>query len=120
MKQINVVDIINSPVLLAAEKGELLFDVIKKHMKAKTKEKIKLNFKGYKFLSSTFLNNAIGQLCIEMNLDEKAFNEKFNIIGLNEDDLEDLYLVISNAQFRKRLIEDKVNVKEFYASFMNY
>jgi cytochrome b involved in lipid metabolism len=118
MKEINVIDLLNSPVLLAAEKGELLYEEIKKHSKSKVK--VPVNFKGYKFLSSTFLNNAFGQLCIDLNLDEKSFFEKVKVVGLNEDDTDDLNMVISNAQFRKKLIEDKINVQEFYSSFMSY
>lgn len=120
MKNIIVVDLLKSPVLLSAEKGELLFEAIKKALKSKTKGKVVINFEGYRFMSSTFLNNAFGQLCIDLNFSEKNIKDKLEISGLNSDDEDDLELAVSNAQLRKRLIEDNVNVQEFYASFMNY
>ncbi len=107
---IKVVNLLNSPCLLASEKGVSLSEEIKINL-AKY-NKVKVDFSGYKFISSTFLNNAFGQLCIELSMSKEEFNENIFIIGLDEDDEDEIELTIENAQMKRKLIDKDIDFKE--------
>lgn len=115
-----VVEIVNNPVLLASDKGDKLYRHIKKALGAKPFKEITLDFEGYKFLSSTFLNHAFGQLCIDLKISEKQFFNKIKFVKLDEDDLEEVTLSVLNAQLRRGIIRKGHDEKKFYASIAAY
>ncbi len=114
-----VADFLNSPVLLAPEKGDKLYKTLADSI-AKHKEKIELDFEGYKFLSSTFLNHAFGQLCIDLNLTEEQFFNKISFVNISEDDLDEVKLCVLNAQMRRALRGKGYNENEFYSKLAAY
>lgn len=115
-----VVEILNSPVLLASDKGDKLYRHIKKAIGAKPFKEITLDFLGAKFLSSTFLNHAFGQLCIDLKISEKQFFNKIKFVNLDEDDLDEIKLCVLNAQMRRDIIKRGYDEKKFYASIAAY
>ncbi len=115
MNTIKVTKLLDNPVLIAHEKGEELCRKIKAGIERFGN--VKVEFSGYEFLSSAFLNKAFGQLCIDLDLSAREFAEKVEITNLSEDDLDDLALAIDNAQFRRKLINQGVkNLREYFAS----
>ena len=115
MNTIRVVKLFDDPVLLAPEKGEELCSRIKAAIKRFGSAKV--DFSGYKFLSTSFLNRAFGQLCIDMDIDADEFQKKVEISNLSEDDMDDLELAIDNAQFRRKLINQGVkDLGEYFAT----
>ena len=115
MNTIKVIKLFDNPVLLAPEKGEELCKKIKAGLKKF--DTVKVDFSGYEFLSSAFLNRAFGQLCIDLDLGAEAFDKKVKILNMTEDDTDDLALAIDNAQFRRKLIKQGVtDIGEYFAS----
>lgn len=115
MNTIRVTRLFDNPVLLAPEKGEELCKKIRAGLKKF--DTVKVDFAGYEFLSSAFLNRAFGQLCIDLDMSMQEFEKKVEILNLNEDDTEDLALAIDNAQFRRKLIKQGVtDIGEYFAS----
>ena len=115
MNTIKVTKLFDNPVLLAPEKGEELCNKIKAALKKF--DTVKVDFSGYEFLSSAFLNRAFGQLCIDLDMSAEKFERKVKILNLSEDDTEDLALAIDNAQFRRKLIKQGVkDIGEYFAS----
>jgi len=114
MRTIRVVDYLGTPCLLAPEKGETLAAELKIELQAQNH--IQVDFSGYEFLSSAFLNHAFGQLCIDLNWDTKTFRQRVLITNMEEDDLEDLELAIDNAQTRRGLILRGENPDQYYSS----
>lgn len=117
---IKVVEILNSPVLLASDKGDKLYKLIKKTLGAKPFKEITLDFDGAKFLSSTFLNHAFGQLCIDLKISEKQFFSKIKFVNLDEDDFDEVKLCVLNAQMRRDIIKKGHDEQKIYASIAAY
>jgi|GEM_PF-2226138 hypothetical protein len=117
--KLKVVDLAGSPVLLASEKGDRLYLILEQKL-SDTGEKIELDFEGYKFISSTFLNHALGQLCIDKNLNEEQFFNKISILNLSEDELDEVKLCVANAQMRRAIREKGFNENEFYSNLSLY
>ena len=113
MKPINVVELVGNPCLLAPDKGTSLLQSINDGLK-KTNSVV-VDFTGYEFLSSTFLNHSFGQLCIDNDWDETTFKAKVLIKGLEEDDLDDVALTIHNAQVRRSLIRKNISPADYYS-----
>src|SRR5690349_3104989 len=102
MRTVQVIALLNGdPVLLAPDKGTRVKDEVKAQLEAGNK--VVLDFTGYKFISSTFLNHLFGQLILEMSMSAEALREKVEILGLSEDDREDVELTLYNAQQRQDL-----------------
>lgn len=116
MKNIIVVRLLETPCLLAPEKGKLLADEIRKALASS--KSVSVDFADYEFLSSAFLNHAFGQLCIDLDWHADVFHQKVQIVGLDEDDADELELAIDNAQTRRSLIKRGINPKEYYASLI--
>lgn len=114
MRTIPVVDTLGTPCLLASEKGTLLGEEIKQILQ--TQPAVRVDFTGYEFLSTAFLNHALGQLCIDLNWDAKTFHDNVHIANMGEDDLEDLELAIDNAQTRRGLLLRGVDPDQYYSS----
>jgi len=114
MKTIKILDITENPCLLAPEKAVKVAEKIKKYLQ--NGETVQVDFSGYEFLSSSFLNRAIGQIIIDMDLDKKNFKYSVKIAGLQDDDVDDIYLAIDNADLRRKLLKKGVSPEEYYTS----
>jgi hypothetical protein len=114
MKTIKVVEVVGNPCLLAPDKGALLASEIQRALRRSPK--VHVDFSGYEFLSSSFLNQAFGQLCLDLDWDTKAFFRKVKITGLQEDDLDELELAIDNAQTRRALVKKGITPQEYFSA----
>jgi hypothetical protein len=114
MKTIKVVEVVGNPCLLAPDKGAQLASEIRKALRKASK--VGVDFSGYEFLSSSFLNQAFGQLCLDLDWDNRAFFRKVKITGLQEDDLEELELAVDNAQTRRALVKKGISPQEYFSA----
>ncbi|MES2764463.1 MAG: STAS-like domain-containing protein [Bacteroidota bacterium] len=117
MRNINVIELLDSPVLLAPDKGLHLLSEIEKQIK--NLGKIKLDFSGYQFLSSTFLNHSFGKYCLNNELSKSKFFERIEIVGLSDDDLEEVEDVVYNAEMKWKLIRKGHNPDNFPSRFVS-
>ena len=115
MKKISVVEKLDTPVLLSTDKGKSLFYILLDELKHQ--ETLVLDFSGYEYISTTFLNNSIGDLVVTNNWDFETLNKHLNISGLSEDDLEALKLSVNNSKFKKSLIDKGLNPEEIYSNY---
>lgn len=115
MKTLKVVNLWGNPCLLAPEKGDQLLAEIKNSFGLLSRS-VEVDFSGYEFLSSAFLNRAFGQLCIDEKWTREKFHEKVKIKGLEEDDKEELELAIDNAAARLSLLKQGINPEEYFAA----
>lgn len=115
MKKISVVEELETSVLLSTDKGKSLFYLIVEELKKI--EKIVLDFSSYEYISTTFLNNSFGDLVVTYNWDFATLKKYIEIIGLSEDDLDSLELSVSNARFKKNLIDKGLNPEEIYSNY---
>ncbi len=116
MKKILVVEALETSVLLSSDKGKSLFYIIVEELK--NHKKIILDFSGYEFISTTFLNNSFGDLIVTYNWDNESLKQHIDIVGLSEDDLDDLHLAVSNAKYRKDLIDKGLSPQEIYETYI--
>lgn len=114
MKTIKVTEVVRNPCLLAPDKGAQLASEIRKALRRSPK--VEVDFSGYEFLSSSFLNQAFGQLCLDLDWDAKAFFRKLKITGLQEDDLDELELAIDNAQTRRTLVKKGISPQQYFST----
>lgn len=114
MQTIKVCEYLNTTHLLSPDKGKVLRDVILK--KLANLDKVTIDFEGYEYLSSSFLNEAIGNIIIEQKLSSKNFKERILWKNLSKDDEIDLLLAIENAETRLELVKKKIDPDEFYRS----
>ena len=117
MKKISVVDVLATPVLLSTEKGKTLFSVIIDELK--NNDTITLDFAGYNFISTSFFNNSFGDLIVHYDWDLNSLLKHIKIIGLSEDDFDDLKLSIANARYRKDLMDKGLNPEEIYSTYIS-
>lgn len=94
--------------------GRPLASEIKKHLQSQ--HRVNVDFGGYEFLSSAFLNHAFGQICIDLNWDAETFRQHISIANMDEDNLEELQLAIDNAQTRRVLILRGMSPDKYYSS----
>ncbi|MBU0559950.1 MAG: STAS-like domain-containing protein [Bacteroidetes bacterium] len=125
MKTISVVSLLGTTALLTAEKGIELFEKIIELLKAHHEsspplEKFILNFEGYEYVSSTFMNRSFGRLCVDKDWTVAKMKQHFFIENLIEDDMEDLELSILNARERSKLLAKGIDLRKHYASVYNY
>jgi hypothetical protein len=116
MTKICVVGLIGNPCLLASEKGDQLANELKRVLQAR--QFVEVDFSGYEFLSSAFLNHAFGRVTVDLSLDTRTFNELIKIKGLDEDDMDEVQLAVANAQTRRTLLNNGVNPDEYYATHL--
>lgn len=114
MKKLQVVAFLGTPCLLVSEKGDVLAAEVRHQLDSNGQ--VNVDFGGYEFLSSAFLNHAFGQLCIDMNLDVPLFHNRIRVSGLQEDDAEELELALDNAQTRRTLLMKGTNPDQFFSS----
>ncbi len=117
MKSIKVVDLLGTPCLLAPELGQSLAARIKDSL-GLFSSSVKVDFEGYQFLSSAFLNHAFGQICIDEDWDTPKFEKKVSVVGLQEDDLDEMRLAVDNAQARRNMIRQGISPETYYSAHL--
>lgn len=112
MKTLKVIEVVGSAVLLHSDKG----DHLKKAMQEALREtsQIAIDFAGYQFLSTMFLNFSFGALCLENDWSREEFFGHITIQNLAEDDGDDVELSLRNAQQRRELRKNNIDTAEFY------
>lgn len=118
MATIKVIELIGDGSLLASDKGIRLYNAIRDQLKAG--HKVEVDFTGYEYLSSTFLNHSLGQITIDFGMDPKKFSERIDVVGLNEDDISDAQLSVQNADHRRRLLEKGIDPQTYYSTHVSY
>ncbi|MFA5834639.1 MAG: STAS-like domain-containing protein [Bacteroidota bacterium] len=113
MKTIKVVSLVGNPCLLSPDKGTSLYQSINDGLQEASP--VVVDFAGYEFLSSTFLNHSFGQLCIDNDWDDTAFKEKVSIVGMEEDDVDEVAITVHNAQLRRTLKLQHISPAEYYS-----
>lgn len=98
MHTINVAESLVTPCFLAAEMGEMLFQLIQQELALH--EEIEIDFSGYNYVSETFLYHSLGKVCLVNKLDDAAFTRKIRITNLEEDDREELDEVLDNVRIQ--------------------
>lgn len=111
MNTIRVVELLGTPCLLAPERGIQLAAEIKKSIGFLSR--VEVDFTGYEFMSSAFLNNSFGQICLDEGWDSEKLHKKVKIKGLDEDDLDEFALAIDNAQSRRVLLRQGINSEQY-------
>jgi hypothetical protein len=114
MNTISVVGLIGTPCLLAHEKGEQLRYELEKHLQLSGT--VVVDFTGYEFISSTFLNHSFGQLCIDSKWGRKEFLAHIKIMGISDDDTEEVDLAISNAEMRMSMMGKNIFPEDYLSS----
>lgn len=64
-----------------------------------------VDFDGYRYLSSMFINQAFGRLAVDENLDQAEFFRRLELLNLSDDDLDKVKLSLVNAMNRRRLMQ---------------
>ncbi len=119
MNTIKVVEFLNNSNLLSSTKANLLYKQMLKYLN--NSESLILDFSDYTSISSSFLNSTIGQLIIEKQLDSKEKLFKIvKIIGLSEDDMDNLILTVQNAIFKNNLLSQGQNIEDIYSNYITY
>jgi len=118
MPIINVTELLQSTSLLTAEKGRELYNEIVNKLALYTK--LTIDFTDYDFLSTSFLNNSFGQLALDKGWNYQKMRSILDIIGLDEDDLDEVDLAVFNAMSKRSLMEKGIDVQEFYAKHLAY
>ena len=119
MQKINVTSILGTTTLLSAEKGLKLLKEILKTFKLGAK-KIVVDFNNYNFISSTFINQSFGKLCIMKEWDLEEFKRKVEIVNLDDDDYEDIILSILNAEHRMKAMTKSLDTEEYFNTVYTY
>lgn len=120
MRTINVVDMLRTTALLTSEKGIELYNEILNCLNTGQNERLRLDFKDYEYISSTFLNRSFGKLCVIKNWNFEEMKKNLIILNLSEDDMEDVELAILNANEREKLISKGIDLSQHYSSVYNY
>ncbi|MBI3125958.1 MAG: STAS-like domain-containing protein [Ignavibacteriales bacterium] len=118
MSKISVVNLLGSSALLSAEKGISLFQEITKSLNSSSV--LTLDFTGYEYISSTFINRSFGKLSVEKNWTFEDLKKNISFVNLNSDDLDDIELAVINAHERAVLLEKGVNLQQHYSTVYNY
>ncbi len=117
MKTINVVSLLGTTGLLSSVKGEHLLNKILEYLDD-SGNKVVIDFAGYEFFSSTFLNHSFGELVIRKNWSLQDFKSNLEIVNLSEDDYSDMELSIFNAIQRKKMIDKGQKPEDVYNHYM--
>lgn len=105
MDNLVVKDIIKSPIAVATDSGDLVYNEIAEQLKQK--KELSLDFDGISILTTAFLNAAIGQLYSNESFSSKFLNDHLKIINVQDDDKPLFSIVIQRAK------EYFVNKKDF-------
>ncbi len=102
MKRLSVKDIINSPLAVSTEKGEMVFKTINSHLQ--NNEKVIIDFKGIDLMITAFLNAAIGKLYGNKSYSSQFLNDHIKLDNIEKEDISLFKDVIERA---KEYFEDK-------------
>jgi hypothetical protein len=98
MHTINVAETLVTPCFLAAEMGEMLFQLIQQELTMHNE--IEIDFSGYHYVSETFLYHSLGKVCLVNKFDEAAFKRKIHVTNFEVDDWEELEEVLDNVRIQ--------------------
>lgn len=84
MNKLIVKDIINSPLAVSTEKGEMVFQAIDNHLRKN--EKVVIDFKGIDLMITAFLNAAIGKLYGNKNYTSEFLNQHIDLENVASED----------------------------------
>jgi len=107
MKRLTVKDIINSPLAVSTEKGEMVFKTINSHLQKN--EKVIVDFKGIDLMITAFLNAAIGKLYGNKSYSSQFLNDHIKLDHIEKEDISLFKDVIERAKeyFENKEIFDK-------------
>ncbi|MFA6977869.1 MAG: STAS-like domain-containing protein [Ignavibacteriaceae bacterium] len=112
MKIIKVIFALETAHLLTAEKGSAFLQLVKSELNSE--DIVELDFAGYEFISSSFINRAFGDICLEKGWDVKDFYSKVKFTNIDKDDIDDIELAIFNAKHRRELMDSGKNLSDYY------
>jgi hypothetical protein len=112
MKRLNVIEVVGSPVLLNSDKGDQLKEAMQNALHEASH--ITVDFEGYQFLSTMFLNFSVGRLCLEHDWGRVEFQQHVTILNLADDDWSDVELAFDNVQKRRELSQNNIDITEYY------
>ncbi|MEE9432519.1 MAG: STAS-like domain-containing protein [Melioribacteraceae bacterium] len=119
MNTIKVVDFLNSSNLLSSSKANTLYSYILEQLEKF--DSITLDFSGYESISSIFLNYTLGNLIVDKKINSKEqLFDIVNIVGLSDDDREEVILSVQNAIFKNNLLLEGKNIEDIYSSYLTY
>lgn len=95
VKKISILEIVGTPIWVAAPDGQKVFNEISPVLIAG--KKIKLSFKGRERVITAFLNVVIGQLYAG-RIPEETVENNLTYVDLGDGDQEKIDLVIENAK----------------------
>jgi hypothetical protein len=110
---LNPVNLLGTPFLITPGEAEQVRREIEK-----STDRVVVDFDGYQFLSSTFLNHAFGQLCINNGWSAETFYDAVKVEDLQEDDIDKFQLTIENAEMRLGMIRKGIDLVEFFATHL--
>lgn len=96
MKRLTVKDIINSPLAVSTEKGEMVFKTINSHLQKN--EKVIVDFKGIDLMITAFLNAAIGKLYGNKSYSSQFLNDHIKLDNIEKEDISLFKDVIERAK----------------------
>lgn len=92
--EVIIKDVIQSETAISPRTGEILFNYLDRVLSSG--EKIILNFQGIEYLTTAFLNVAIGQLYHKYRPDQ--LNDSITLVNLQREDISLFKKVISRAK----------------------
>jgi hypothetical protein len=112
MSKIKVCEFLNTSHLLSPDRGKVLKEEIERLLL--DNEQVNLDFRGYEYISSSFLNESFGKLIIEKEWTLENFQEKITWKNISEDDETDFLIALNNAETRLNLIKNNIDPEKFY------
>ncbi len=116
MKSISVVETMGTRELLSPDLGHRLYELIRDALRKN--DSVHVDFATYEFLSSSFLNRSLGQISMDFDLDQERFDRRIQIVGLEKDDIDDVRLCVQNAVMRKKLLDKKIDLNQYYSTHL--
>lgn len=95
MKRINIIDVVGNPNWIPTELGLKVFEAI--HPLIQSGEGVELSFAGETFVTTAFLNAAIGRL-YNGDFTDDYLSQTFHPVDTTESDREKLTRVVANAK----------------------
>ena len=112
MLSIKVCDFLKTSHLLSPDNGKKLRENVVEGLS--TNDSVELDFQGYEYISSSFLNEILGKLLIDNQWSIGEIKQQVKWINISEDDETDFSIALENAETRLKLIKKNINPEEFY------
>lgn len=109
MKNLKIVDIINSEFAVSPEDGELIFNLLEESIKKGTN--VSLDFCGVDLTTTAFLNTAIGSLY--RDFDKDTLNKFITMKNISNSDL----ILVKKVIERAKITFTEDNFKEIEVDF---